>query len=409
MLWAKWNRKQSRKMKWTVLIGLGCLILMPAGWAQSGRDVRAHARRKPKPLPPVDVTRLVWPPPPEPARIAYLTQVMGERDLLGVKLKKPGWLERAAGITVQDEERPMLKRPYGVAVDSKGLIYVADSGQQKVFVFDLEKKKLTFRGDKPPAHLGLVIGVAIDDKDRLFVSDAQAHQITCFDVSGNMVAVFGGDKLDRPAGMAVDNDLRRLYVADVTGTRLAIFDLDTLKFARYINSQAPSKEEPHGILGTPTNVAVDPDGLVYVVDTIPNRVEVFDTDGNYVRGFGEEGNTAGKFARPKGIAIDSDGHVYVADDEFNNFQIFTPEGQVLMAVGYFGPQPGQFLLLTGLAFGKQNRLVATDGGPVPRIEVFRYITDAEVQAAKDKAPKNESAGGAEAVAKTKVETTPEPK
>ena len=385
-------------------MGLVCIILAPAIWASNGRNVRA--KRKPKPLPPVDVTKLVWPPPPEPTRIAYVTQVMGERDLLGIKLKKPGWLERAAGVTVQDEERPRLKRPYGVAVDSKGLIYVADSGLHKVFVFDLVNQKLTFRGDKPPAHLELAIGVAIDDQDRLFVSDAKAHQITCFDASGNMTAVFGADQLNRPAGMAVDNDLRRLYVADVTGARLAIFDLDTLKFTRYINSQPPSKEEPHGILGTPTNVAVNPDGLVYVVDTIPNRVEVFDTDGNYVRGFGEQGNTAGKFARPKGIAIDSDGHVYVADDEFNNFQIFTPEGQILMAVGYFGPQPGQFLLLTGLAFDKQNRLVATDGGPVPRIEVFRYITDAEVQAAKDGAAKS---GSAEAATKTKGETKQERK
>lgn len=72
-----------------------------------------------------------------------------------------------------------------------------------------------------------------------------------------------------------------------------------------------------------------------------------------------------------------------------------------MAVGYFGPQPGQFLLLTGLAFDKQNRLVATDGGPVPRIEVFRYITDAEVQAAKS--------GSAEAATKTKGETKQERK
>ena len=169
-------------------------------------------------------------------------------------------------------------------------------------------------------------------------------------------------------------------MADVKGARLAIFDLDTYEFIRYINSQAPTPENPHGYLGTPTNLTVDADGLVYVVDTIPNRVEVFDTEGKYVRGFGEQGNTPGTFARPKGIAVDSDGHIYVADDEFNNFQIFTPEGKPLMAVGNFGQQPGQFTLLTALVFDKNNRLYATDGGALPRLEVFQYIPDAQAEA-----------------------------
>lgn len=398
MLSAKSYRKHGRAITWMVVLVL-FVLLAPAGWAGSRTQVRA--KRKAKPLPPVDVTKLVWPLPPRVARIRFVTQVVGERDLLGIKQKKAGWLERAAGVSVQDQERPRLKKPYGVAVDSKGLIYVADSAERKVFVFDLDKKKLTYRGDQLPAHFEVMIGLAIDDQDRLFVSDAKLHQITCFDAQGKFVGVFGDSTLTRPAGMAVDNELRRLYVADVAGARLAIFDLDTFKFTRYINSQPPSKEEPHGFLGTPTNVAVDPDGLVYVVDTIPNRVEVFDTDGNYVRGFGEQGNVPGKFARPKGIAIDADGHVYVADSEFNNFQILTPEGRPLMAVGNFGPQPGQFLLLTGMVFDKHNRLVVTDGGALPRIEVFQYITDAEAQAAEDKR-KAETGGGNDAMTKAKA-------
>jgi DNA-binding beta-propeller fold protein YncE len=374
-LWAK-------KITWMALMGTLCVATASAGWAQMSGSSRPNVRAKHKlqPLPPVDVTKLVWPLPPRVARIRYVTQMVGERDLIGVKQKKPSWLEKAAGISTADQERPHLRKPYGVAVDSKGLVYVGDSALHRVFVFDLEKKQLTYRGDKPPAQFSVIIGLAIDDKDRLFVSDAVLHQITVFDANGGFLSVFGENELTRPAGIAVDNDLRRLYVADVKGARLAIFDLDTYKLIRYINSQGPTPEEPHGFLGTPTNLTVDPDGLVYVVDTIPNRVEVFDTDGNYVRGFGEQGTAPGTFARPKGIAVDSDGHIYVADDEFNNFQIFTPEGKPLMAVGNFGQQPGQFMLLTALAFDKNNRLFATDGGALPRVEVFQYITDPQAEA-----------------------------
>ena len=62
-------------------------------------------------------------------------------------------LERIAGVTVTPEERPRMVKPYGVAVDSRGRVYVADSAQNSVFVFDLENKKLEFRGDKAPATL----------------------------------------------------------------------------------------------------------------------------------------------------------------------------------------------------------------------------------------------------------------
>jgi len=387
----------SRRMNITskLLLALLCLTLVSAGWAQrGGPDVRA--KKKAKPLPPVDVNTLVWPKPPRVARIRYVAQYVGERDLVGIKQKKAGWLEKAAGVAVQDQERPRLKKPYGVAVDSKGLIYVGDSALHKVFVFDIEKKTLTFRGDQQPAQFAVIIGVAIDETDRLFVSDGFMHQITAFDASGKFLAVFGEDKLTRPGGIAIDNDLRRLYVADTKGARLAIFDLDTFKFIRYIASKAPSRDDPYGYLGTPTNIAVDPDGLVYVVDTIPNRVEVFDTEGNFVRAFGEQGTRPGTFARPKGIAIDSDGHIYVADDEFNNFQIFSPEGKVLMSVGSFGPQPGQFLLLTGLAFDKRNRLVATDGAALPRFEVFQYITDEQAEAEMKKLEANGKSAEAKA-------------
>jgi len=384
--------KQWRKITGTALIGMLCLILVTAAGAQN--VTRAHSKRKA--LPPVDASKLFWPLPPATPRIRFVAQYFGERDLLGEKLKKPGFLERAAGVAVTNAERPRLRKPYGVAVDSRGLIYTADEGLHRVFVFDLDKRQLTFRGDKRPAQIQLPVGVAIDDKDRLFVSDAVLHRITCFNANGSFASVFGEDNLTLPAGMAVDNDLRRLYVTDVKGSRLAVFDLDTFKFIRYFLAQKPSKEEPSGILATPTNVAVNPDGLIYVVDTILNRVELFDSEGNYLGGFGEQGNTPGKFARPKGIAIDSDGHVYVADDEFNNIQVFTATGHVLMAMGGFGVSPGQFGLLTALTFDSQrNRLIATDGGPYARFEVFRYITDAEVEAS-EKASRDQGFAGAAA-------------
>ena len=352
------------------LIASLILVLVPSAWAGKKRSALQ-----------VDTSTLVWPSPPDQPRIRYLNQYFGELDLLGKKQAKGGILERIAGVNVTPEERPRLSKPYGVAVDSKGRLYVTDTGKSLVFVFDLENKKLEFRGDKAPANILMPIGVAVDDADRLFVSDSKLHQITCFGPNGNVEGAFGANDLQRPAGMAVDNPLRRLYVADVAGKRIAVFDLDSFKLIRYFAEIKDKDADRTGALTNPNSIAIDPDGLLYITDAIVPRVIVYDTDGNFVRAWGKRGDGPGMFARPKGIAIDADGHVYVADAVLNRLQVFSPEGKPLLSFSGNGWGPGQFMLMAGLAIDSQNRIIAVDQLP-PRIQVFHYITDAEAAAAK---------------------------
>lgn len=346
------------------------LVMLPSAWA--GRKKRAIQK--------VDISKLVWPSPPDQPRIRYLAEYNGEFDLLGKKQARGTMLERIAGVNITPEERPRMIKPYGVAIDSKGRIFVADWGQHAVVVFDLEHKIMGFRGNKAPANLLVPIGVAVDEEDRLFVSDSKAHQITCFGPDGSVEGVFGAADLKRPAGLAIDNPLHRLYVADVAGKRIAVFDLTNFKLLRYF-AEIKEGEDRTGALTNPNSIAVDADGLLYVTDAIVPRVVVYDTEGNFVRTWGKRGDGPCMFGRPKGIAIDTDGHVYVADAQTNRLQVFSPEGKPLVSFGSTGWGPGQFMLMAGLAIDSQNRIVAVDMTPA-RIEVFRYITDAEAAAAK---------------------------
>jgi len=351
------------------------LVLLPSAWA-GGKKKQA--------APPTDISNLVWPSPPDQPRIRFLGQYFGELDLLGKKQIKGGVLERLAGVTITPEERPRLAQPYGVAVDSKGRVYVADIEQAMVFVFDLENKKLEFRGDKAPATVLIPNAVALDEDDRLFVSDSKLHQITCFGPKGNVEGVFGANDLKRPAGLAVDNPLHRLYVVDAGGKRIAVFDLDSFKLLRYfaeINDKDKNADRT-GALSYPNSIAIDADGLLYITDAIGARVVVYDTDGNFVRTWGKRGDGPGMFGRPRGIAIDADGHVYVADALMDRVQIFSPEGKALLDFSGNGWGPGQFMMMAGLAIDSQNRIVAVDQVPA-RIELFRYTTDAEAAAAKE--------------------------
>jgi sugar lactone lactonase YvrE len=333
----------------------------------------------------IDYSKLAWPAPPAPARIRYIGTYSGD-DIL--PKKKRGWLERLAGVPEEGSRSHMLK-PYGVAIDSKGRAFVVDTLLRVVFVFDLESKSLEYRGDKPPAAFRTPIGAAIDEKDRLFVSDADLHTITCFSPDGEVLAVFGGDKLERPAGLAVDDPLRRLYVADAKARKVFVFDLDKLEFVRTIGTPMNGDSEQLGAFIAPTNVAVDPDGLLYVVDTFNNKIQVFDTDGEPVRSFGRLAEGAGGFPRPKGIAFDSDGHVYVVDAMKNQFEILTRDGKPLAPVGALGPNPGQFNVPAAIAIDRFNRIFVTDQRN-RRVQVFQYVTDGEADREKGKEIKADS-------------------
>jgi DNA-binding beta-propeller fold protein YncE len=320
---------------------------------------------------PVDTSKLVWPQPPQRRRVAFVTEITSVDDVVGTP--KRSWMDRAAGAR-PPAARLALKTPYGVAVDSKRQIYVADAANHTVFVFNLESKRVDTRGNRAPARLALPIGLAIDDQDRLFVSDAFLHQITCFRADGEMLAVFGTGDLQRPAGLAVDNHRHRLYVADAKANKLAVFDMVSFQLLQQIGgTSTPGKAEP-GTFSAPSNVAVSPDGQVYVTDTWNQRVQVFDATGKFLRAFGQHGITPGDFVRPKGIALDGEGHVYVADAEFNNFQILTSDGRPLLAVGDFGTDPGQFALIAGMAIDKSNRIYVTDQWR-GRLQVFQYFPE----------------------------------
>ncbi|MFQ5663304.1 MAG: 6-bladed beta-propeller [Terriglobia bacterium] len=372
------GRKQ-RTARWPMGVAspfLLVLLAVPLPAERAGNESPGSAQ---------DNQELVWPLPPEPPRVRWIGQIRDLNDVKQKKKKKRSWIDRIAGVRTRDEREPRLVRPYGITVDSRGRIYVADGYQRRVFVLDRAKHRVEMRGSSARASLALPIGVALDDKDRLFVSDAFNHSIICFDPQGKVLARFGRKKLERPGGIAVDRRRRRLYVADAKAHRVAVFNTQTFAFERYVGSPStPGVGEP-GRFAAPTNVAVDPKGNLYVTDTWNHRVQIFNRRGRFLRAFGSHGTRPGNFVRPKGIALDSEGHIYVADAEFNNFQIFTPEGQPLLAVGSLGQDPGQFTLIAGIFIDDEDQIYTTEqeGG---RVQIFQYVSQSRSTPGKEVKP-----------------------
>ncbi len=124
-----------------------------------------------------------------------------------------------------------------------------------------------------------------------------------------------------------------------------------------------------GALSSPRNLAIGPDGLVYVADSGNNRIQVFDADGRFVRGWGSFGVEAGQFNEPWGVAVDEQ-YVYVADTWNHRIQKFTLEGQFVASFGSSGsPAADDPTGGLGLFFGPRaivligdHQLLVTDTG-----------------------------------------------
>jgi len=363
---------------YAVLVALLVASLAPrAGAADKKKHQQVQA-------PPVDISKLVWPGPPDVARIRYVATITGEDDVNPTPTKKKSsWMDKLAGVSMpQEEGKPKLQKPYGAAVDSKGRIYVADGASGRVFVFDLEKKKVAIRGAN---QLSSPAGLAIDDTDRLFVADSAQHAIFIFREDGTLEGAFGEGWLHRPAGVALDNENRFLYVCDSAENHVVVFDADTMKYLRVVGAPSDQNALP-GTFGDPTNAAVDSEGNLYVSDTFNARVQAFDADGQFIRMWGKRGSNPGNFMRPKGIAVDGDDHIYVVDTEFNNVQVFDNQGRILMFFGDRGETPGKFMLATGIAIDKDGRVIVTEQW-TGRAQIFRYVSEAEAKPEYEKQAK----------------------
>ncbi len=295
--------------------------------------------------------------------------------------KKQKWMDRLAGTQPVNENGKVLfqlAEPYGLAVDSKNNLYVADQKVGAIFIFNTETREVDLIKNKAHAHFERIIGLAMDDNDRLFVSDPGLHHILVFDATHKAEDVIT-EGMVSPGGLALDKENRLLYVADVELDQVLVYDADSFKLLRKIGTTGHKHElTTPGDFSKPTAVAVDQDANLYVCDTLNNRIEIFDADGKFVSTFGKAGDGPGYFARPKGVAIDSDGHIWVADGMQDRVQVFNKDAQLLISFGGHGLLPGQFQGLVGIATDKNNRVFTSEMYP-GRVQQFRYVTDAEAE------------------------------
>jgi sugar lactone lactonase YvrE len=311
-------------------------------------------QRPPAPIA-ATASALVWPPPPEPARIRFVRAL----DPASAR-RKPSVFSRLVRLIVGDRDEPRMVQPYGIAVAPDGRVYVADTYGRTIHVYDLARSSYS----AIPVDGDSLIGVAVAG-GQVFVTDSASGRLLCLDGKGRERWTRGRETgFLRPTGLVAAGD--RLYVVDTILNRVVIVGL-----AGQIMGSFGERGDGPGQFNFPTNIARAADGRIFVSDTMNFRVQVFDPDGRFLRSFGRAGDSTGDFDKAKGIAIDSAGHVYVVEGLHDVVQIFDEAGRLLLAFGGSGAGEGQLWLPTGIAIADDRIYVADSANR--RLQVFEYL------------------------------------
>ncbi|HXN38716.1 MAG TPA: RHS repeat-associated core domain-containing protein, partial [Solirubrobacteraceae bacterium] len=267
-------------------------------------------------------------------------------------------------------ETPVLmKSPDGVAFDSSGDVWVADTGNDRVDELSSTGAYITRFGSEGTGNgqFKEPRGIAVYGED-VWVADTGNNRVQEFTTKGVFVRSFGGEgteegKFKKPVAVAIETVGKEVWVADTGNSRIQRFSSE----GKFI-SEKTVEGKPEGITVAKERVWVtagsdiweykwngeklygdfggagsgngqlkEPAGIavsgkdVYVADRGNSRIEEFQftekeekTTGAYVGQFGTNGSGNGEFKEPQDVALDKEGHVWVADAGNNRLQEFKP-------------------------------------------------------------------------------------
>lgn len=247
--------------------------------------------------------------------------------------------------------------PTAAALDRSGNLYVLDSN--RIRVFDAGGAFLRSVGSYGYGNgqWALPGCLAIDKSGNVIVSDWGVNRIVMFDSAGKFLRKWGttgsGDgQLNYPQGVAVDS-FGNIMVADTNNHRIQVFDSNGT-FLRKFGSLGSAD----GQMTSPTGIAVDTTGNILVAEA--ERVQVYSPMGEFLRKWKSTGDTDDKTFYPYAVALDASGNVVVAERRNHRIQLFDSFGNPLAQFGVFGSDEGQLNLPSGIAVDSTGALFVVE-------------------------------------------------
>lgn len=300
-----------------------------------------------------------------------------------------------------------LNLPAGLCYDRQGNLYIADRENHRVRKVDVKGVITTvagngtagFSGDGGPAvqaSLNLPAGVAVDSKGNLYIADRSNNRIRIVDPKG-IIQTFAGTgnegyngdsgpalkiNIDKPFGLALDKD-QNLYIADRGNNRIRKVNkagiLTTVAGEGSFFFSGDNGPAYRASIAGPTGVAVDGKGNIYIADRNNNRIRVVDSLGMIRTIFGtgqQDYNGDSEVARetnlhlPFGLALDKQGSLLVIDRSHYRIRKVDPKGSKVVTVagngkkefgGDGGPAAGARLSFPyGITVDAKDNILFTD-------------------------------------------------
>lgn len=181
---------------------------------------------------------------------------------------------------------------------------------------------------KPSAEgsIGVISQLAVDSHGRVFVLQRTSPHLLVFRPDGTLERAFDHPRLITGHGIVIDSQ-DRIFTVSYDAHQVLVFDRDFELVMELGTFNEPRWGAP---FNHPTDVAVAPDGEIYVSDGYGNAmVHRFSSSGHLISSWGEVGRGPGQFSTPHGIWVLSDGRVAVCDRDNDRIQLFDREGRYL--------------------------------------------------------------------------------
>ncbi|MFZ4399135.1 MAG: 6-bladed beta-propeller [Bacteroidales bacterium] len=263
---------------------------------------------------------IIYPSPPDTARIQFLTKISSSRDVTGFR-------NSFAKFIFGENENILINKPYGVAVYN-GKIMLCDTYIHGLVIIDMKNNKFEQFVPKGKGELKVPINCFIDNKGYLYIADSERKQIVIFDENREYMGCFGDLENFKPVDVFVlDN---KIWVTNLASHKINVYSNESNY--KLLNTFPNVTDSAAGVLFSPTNIFVT-NNKVYVTDFGDFKIKIYTHEGKYLSSVGSYGKGIGQLARPKGIAVDRDSNLYVVDAGFENTQIFSKDGKLLMFFG----------------------------------------------------------------------------